>query len=156
MSIYHRITLALAIICLFGDIGLGAPYKGRYMWVKCNPDHKNANCVTQMGPLVPLSGQSSRLPPSAAKHIFPVSTEEATPETEEQSGEGSGNSDTFAPFISMDQQLMRDGPEQELNKNEEEGSTVESSGDIDYAKYVSTQKIDWLSKQDLKEEDIIA
>ncbi|XP_018952633.1 serglycin-like [Cyprinus carpio] len=156
MTFYHRITLALAIICVFGDSGLGVPAKGRYMWVKCNPDQKNANCVTQMGPLVPLSGQSSRLPPSAAKHIFPVSTEEATPETEEQSGEGSGNSDTFAPYIIMDQQLMRDGPEQVVNKNEEEGSTVESSGDIDYSEYVSTEKKYRLSEQDLKEENIIA
>ncbi|XP_016149632.1 serglycin-like [Sinocyclocheilus grahami] len=157
MRFYHRITLALAIICLFGDRGLGAPSKGRYMWVKCKPEDKYANCVTQKGPLVPLSGQSSRLPPSAAKHIFPVSTEEATPEMEEQSGEGSGNSDAFAPFISMDQKLMRDArsPEQEVNKNEEEGST-EFSGDIDYSEYVAPQKIDWLSKEDLKEENIIA
>ncbi|XP_059373577.1 serglycin-like [Carassius carassius] len=156
MGFYHRITLALAIICLFGDSGLGAPVTGRYMFVKCNPDLKNANCVTQVGPLVPLSGKSSRLPPSAAKHIFPVSTEEATPETEEQSGEGSGNSDTFSPFSSMDQRMMRDAPEQEGNKNEEEGSAVESSGDIYLSQYVSTQKTDWLSEQDLKEENIIA
>ncbi|XP_026103126.1 serglycin-like [Carassius auratus] len=161
MGFYHRITLALAIICLFVDSGLGAPLTGRYMFVKCNPDLKNANCVTQVGPLVPLSGKSSRLPPSAAKHIFPVSTEEATPETEEQSGEGSGNSDTFAPFRTMDQRMMRDAPvptrsQQEANKNEEEGSAVESSGDIYLSQYDSTRKTDWLSEQDLKEENIIA
>ncbi|KAG1950939.1 serglycin [Pimephales promelas] len=154
MRFYHRITLALAIICLFGDSGHGAPAKGRYMWLKCNPDDKNANCVTQKGPWVPLSGQSTRLPPSAAKHIVPV--EEVTPETEEQSGEGSGNSDTLAPFLNMDRQLMADGPEQELNNNEVEASTwMESSGDIDYANYVSPQKIDWLSSQDLKEDNIM-
>ena len=157
MGFYHRITLALAIICLFVDSGLGAPLTGRYMFVKCNPDLKNANCVTQVGPLVPLSGKSSRLPPSAAKHIFPVSKEEATPEMEEQSGEGSGNSDPFAPFISMHQKLTRKirSPEQEVNKNEEEGST-EFSGDIDYSEYITPQKVDWLSKEDLKEENIIA
>ncbi|CAM4726978.1 unnamed protein product [Leuciscus chuanchicus] len=155
MRFYYRITLALAIICLFGESGQGAPAKGRYMWVKCNPDDKNANCVTQMGPRVPLSGLSTRLPPFAAKHIVPV--EEATPDSEEQSGEGSGNSDTLAPFLNMDQQWMRDGPEQEVNKNEVEASTwMESSGDIDYTDYGSPQKIDWLSSQDLKEDDIIA
>lgn len=87
----------------------------------------------------------------------PVSTEEATPETEEQSGEGSGNSDTFAPFLNMNQQLMGDEPEQEVNKNEEEASTwMESSGDADYSDYASSEKIEWLSKQDLKEDNIIA
>lgn len=88
---------------------------------------------------------------------FPVSTEEATPDMEEQSGEGSGNSDAFAPFISMDQNLMRDtrSPEQEINKKEEEGST-EFSGDIDYSEYVVPQKTNWLSTEDLKEENIIA
>ncbi|KAK7140138.1 hypothetical protein R3I94_012672 [Phoxinus phoxinus] len=155
MTFYHRITLALAIICLFGDSGQGAPPKGRYMWLKCNPDDKNANCVTQKGPLVPLSGLSARLPPSAAKHIVPV--EEATPEIEEQSGEGSGNADTLAPFLNKDQQWVGDDPEQEVNKNEVEASTwMESSGDIDYADYVTPQKIHWLSSQDLKEDNIIA
>ncbi|KTG33261.1 hypothetical protein cypCar_00001561 [Cyprinus carpio] len=91
------------------------------------------------------------------KGRFPVSTEEATPEMEEQSGEGSGNSDPFAPFISMHQKLTRKirSPEQEVNKNEEEGST-EFSGDIDYSEYITPQKVDWLSKEDLKEENIIA
>ncbi len=76
---------------------------------------------------------------------------------EEQSGEGSGNSDAFAPFLSMDQNLMRDtrSPEQEVMTVEEEGST-DSSGDIDYSEYVAPQKIDWLSKEDLKEDNIIA
>ncbi|XP_043112182.1 serglycin [Puntigrus tetrazona] len=152
MRFYLIITLALATICLLGDGGLGAPTKARYMWVKCKPKDNKANCVRQTGPLVPLTGQSSRLPPSAAKHIFPVSTEEATPEMEEQSGEGSGNSDAFAPFISMDQKLMRDerSPEQEVNKNEEEGS-AEFSGD-----YAIPKETEWLSKEVLKEENIIA
>ncbi|XP_073691214.1 serglycin [Garra rufa] len=150
MRFYHKITLALAVICLFGDSGLGAPTEGRYMYVKCNPDDKNANCVTHKGPLVPLEGKSSRLPASAVKDIFPVTTEEAVPEMEEQSG--SGDSDTFAPFINTDE-LMRDAPEKEADKDEEEGSTVE---EIDYSENVSRQKIDWLSEKDLKEENIIA
>lgn len=86
---------------------------------------------------------------------FPVSTEEATPDMEEQSGEGSGNSDAFDPFISMDQKRDTRSPEQEVNKNEEEGST-EFSGDIDYSEYVVPQKTNWLSTEDLKEENIIA
>lgn len=52
---------------------------------------------------------------------------------------------------------MGDGPEQEVNNNEVEASTwMESSGDVDYANYVSPKKIDRLSSQDLKEDDIIA
>ncbi len=70
---------------------------------------------------------------------FPVSTEEATPDMEEQSGEGSGNSDAFAPFISMDQKRDTRSPEQEVNKNEEEGST-EFSGDIDYLNMLYLRK----------------
>ncbi|KAA0717905.1 ATP-dependent RNA helicase SUPV3L1, mitochondrial [Triplophysa tibetana] len=69
MHFYHRITLALAIICLFGHSGLGAPTTGRYTWVKCKPEDQNANCVTQMGPLVPLEGKSPQLPPSAVKDM---------------------------------------------------------------------------------------
>ncbi|XP_052007283.1 serglycin [Xyrauchen texanus] len=157
MRFYHIITLTLAIICLFGDSGLGAPSKGRYKWVKCRPGSKNANCETQMGPLVPLAGLKTRLPPSAVKYIDPIYTEEATPKMEEQSGEGSGNSDTFEGFLNGDQQLMRDGPEQEDNKNEEEGSTVveEASGDIDYSNYVFPEKIGLLSPKDLKDESMI-
>uniref|UniRef100_A0A8C2L7A9 Uncharacterized protein n=1 Tax=Cyprinus carpio TaxID=7962 RepID=A0A8C2L7A9_CYPCA len=48
------------------SLNTGVPFKGRYMRVKCKPDDKYANCVKEMGPLVPLSGQSSRLPPSEA------------------------------------------------------------------------------------------
>lgn len=149
MGFYHRITLALAIICLFAHSGLvstGAPTKGQYMWVKCKPDDKDANCITQKGPLVPLEGNSPRLPSSAAKEIFPVTTEEATPEMEEQSGEGSGNSDTGI--------FLSDGPQQEINKIEEEGST-EASGDIDYSNYVFPEKVDKLSEMDLKQENMI-
>ncbi|KAI7805286.1 serglycin [Triplophysa rosa] len=152
MQFYRRITLALAIICLFGHSGFvssGAPTKGRYTWVKCKPEDQNANCVTQMGPLVPLEGKSPRLPRSAVKDIFPVSTEEITPEMEEQSGEGSGNSDTMI--------FLRDGPEQELNTNEKETTTawIEASGDIDYSNFVFPEKIDELSEGDLKDENMI-
>lgn len=65
---------------------------------------------------------------------------------EEQSGEGSGNSDTRI--------FLSDGPQQEINKNEEEGST-EASGDIDYSNYVFPEKIDKLSEVDLKRENMI-
>ncbi|XP_067278086.1 serglycin [Pseudorasbora parva] len=148
MGFYHRITLALAIICLFGQSGQGAPPKGRYMWVKCHPDDKNANCLTQKGPWIDLAGQRARLHPSAAKHI--VSTEEVTPNVEEQSGEGSGNSGSLDPW-------MADGPVQEVYNNEEEASTwMESSGDVDYSEYVTPRKTAQLSTQDLKDDYIIA
>ncbi|NP_001165083.1 serglycin precursor [Danio rerio] len=158
MRFYHMITLALAIICLSGHSGLGAPAastKGNYMWVECKPDGKNANCLTKKGPLIPLDGQRTRLPPSAAKDIVAVSAEEATPDTEDLSGDGSGDSDNFPVLASKKQPWRRDAPEQDIFKNEEEGSTT-FSGDIDYSEYVSTQKVNWLSEEDLKEENIIA
>ncbi|XP_056616845.1 serglycin [Triplophysa dalaica] len=131
MHFYHRITLALAIICLFGHSGFGAPTKGRYTWVKCKPEDQNANCVTQMGPLVPLEGKSPRLPHSAVKDIFPVTKEETTPEMEELSGEGSGNPD--GPKVTW----------------------TEASGDIDYPSFVHPKKKDELSEGDLKDENMI-
>lgn len=50
----------------------GAPtasIKGNYMWVECKPDGMNANCLTKKGPSIPLDGQPTRLPPSAAKDM---------------------------------------------------------------------------------------
>lgn len=161
MRFYHIITLGLAIICLSGHSGLGAPtasIKGNYMWVECKPDGMNANCLTKKGPSIPLDGQPTRLPPSAAKDIVAVSAEEATPDMEDLSGDGSGDSDNFLALASKKQPWRRDAPEQDIVKNEEEGSTfgITSSGDIDYSEYVSTQKVNWLSEEDLKEENIIA
>lgn len=102
-----------------------------------------------MGPVVPLEGKSHRLPPSAVKEIFQVTTEEATSKMEEQSGEGSGNLDTRI--------VLRDGPEQEVNTNEEEGITaeIEASGELDYSNFVFPEEKNEISAADLKKENMI-
>uniref|UniRef100_A0A674EMW5 Serglycin-like n=1 Tax=Salmo trutta TaxID=8032 RepID=A0A674EMW5_SALTR len=95
-----KICLTLAVIFFLADNGHGAPAKGRYMWVKCNPDTKNANCATQRGPLMDLPGPPDRLPSIAVKDIVP---EEAGSEPEEQSGEGSATGILFTEQGSGDQ-----------------------------------------------------
>ncbi|NP_001290937.1 serglycin precursor [Esox lucius] len=87
-----KICLTLAVISTLTDNGLGAPTKGRYMWVNCRPDSKNANCQTQRGPLVELPGPPDRLPSTAVKDIV---QKETVSELEEQSGEGSAT----GPFL---------------------------------------------------------
>uniref|UniRef100_A0A8C4RI90 Uncharacterized protein n=1 Tax=Erpetoichthys calabaricus TaxID=27687 RepID=A0A8C4RI90_ERPCA len=44
-----------------------APAKGRFMWVRCKPDSKDANCIEQKGPWIdlPKSGVNRILPPNA-------------------------------------------------------------------------------------------
>lgn len=80
---------------------------------------------------------------------FPVTTEEATPEMEEQSGEGSGNLDTGI--------FLGDGPKQKVNTNEEEdiSAGIEASGEIDYSNFVFPEERNELSEADLKEEHMI-
>lgn len=79
---------------------------------------------------------------------FPVTTEETTPEMEEQSGEGSGNSDMM--------NFLRDGPEKELNTIEEEAtSDIEGSGDIDYSNFVYPEEKHELSAADLENENML-
>nr|ACI69135.1 Serglycin precursor [Salmo salar]ADM16087.1 Serglycin precursor [Salmo salar] len=90
-----KICLTLAVIFFLADNGHGAPAKGRYMWVKCNPDTNNANCATQRGPLMDLPGPPDRLPSIAVKDIVP---EEAV----------------FPPNINMDHALP---PAQELKED---------------------------------------
>ncbi|KAJ8013707.1 hypothetical protein DPEC_G00032580 [Dallia pectoralis] len=88
-----KICLALAVIFFLTENGFGAPTKGRYMWVKCRPDSKNANCKTQKGPLVDLPGISDRLQNTAVNDIVPTET---VSEPEEQSAEGSATELFFA------------------------------------------------------------
>ncbi|TRY90523.1 hypothetical protein DNTS_002652 [Danionella cerebrum] len=152
MRYLHIIPIALAILCLFGHSGLGAPALGRYMWLECNPSTSDANCVLKKGPLIPLNDQRSRLPPEAAKDIIAESSEEANVELQEQSGEASGDSDIFASvFSGKNHQKMT----KFLELNEEEGSTFEKSSD--YSEYVTVtpQKVA-LSKEDMTEDHILA
>ncbi|XP_041715021.1 serglycin [Coregonus clupeaformis] len=100
-----KIWLTLAVIFVLADNGHGAPAKGRYMWVKCRPEAKNANCETQRGPSMDLPGPPDRLPSFAVKEIVP---EEAGSEPEEQSGEGSATGILFTEQGSGDQLASAD------------------------------------------------
>ncbi|KAL0964681.1 hypothetical protein UPYG_G00327500 [Umbra pygmaea] len=95
-----NICLTVAVIFFLADNGLGAPTKGRYMWLKCRPDSTNANCVTQRGPTMRLPGPPDRLPPTAVKDIV---QKETVSESEEQSGEGSATEGFYADQGSGDQ-----------------------------------------------------
>ncbi|KAL6486919.1 hypothetical protein MHYP_G00035450 [Metynnis hypsauchen] len=147
-----RIVLAFLLVCLFEDNVLGAPAKGRYKWVSCKPGGGNPNCVQKQGPLIDLSGLSQRLPPSATKDIVPVESNEDTPETEteEQSGESSGDLDPF-DSATGGKNSMDDGPQVEEPVVEDEGS-----GEIDYSNYVSPERVEpKLSAEDLRQDNMI-
>lgn len=151
MRIYHRIALVLLLIFVFEDNVLGAPTKGRYMWVKCNPNDKDANCVQQQGPWIDLKGASQRLPPSAIKDIVSVENGEDAPETEteEQSGESSGDMELLGNPTDKKQGWMDDGPGIAAPQVEEPFLEEDASGEADY--YNEPK----LSPEDLKEDNVI-
>ncbi|KAM4602655.1 serglycin [Polymixia lowei] len=65
-----KIILSLAILCFALHNGLGAPTRGRYMFVRCNPTSKDANCLTHRSPKMELTPDlPTRLPASAAEYI---------------------------------------------------------------------------------------
>ncbi|XP_072533154.1 serglycin [Salminus brasiliensis] len=153
MRFYHRIALALLFIYTFEDNVLGAPTKGRYMWVNCKPNGSDANCVQHKGPWMDLPGPSQRLPPSATKDIVPVESSEDTPETEteEQSGESSGDLEP----LEKKEDWMDDGPVQVVPQVEEP-ILEEASGELDYTNYEFTNQMEpKLSAEDLREDNVI-
>ncbi|XP_017541607.2 serglycin [Pygocentrus nattereri] len=148
-----RIALAFLLVCLFEDNVLGAPTKGRYMWVNCRPDGDNPNCVQKQGPLIDLPGLSQRLPASATKDIVPVESSEDIPETEteEQSGESSGDLDPFDNVPGVDKNWIDDGPQVEAPVVEEE-----ASGETDYSSYISPGQVEpKLTAEDLRQDNMI-
>ncbi|KAG9275593.1 serglycin [Astyanax mexicanus] len=153
MRFYQRIAFVLLLVYLFEDNVLGAPAQGRYNWVTCKPDSKNANCIQKQGPLIDISGASQRLPPSATKDIVPVERDEDTPETEteEQSGESSGDLD----LAEKKQDWMDDGPVK-MVRQVEDPFLEEASGEVDIENFVFPERKEpKLSPEDLKEDNMI-
>ncbi|XP_028651803.1 serglycin [Erpetoichthys calabaricus] len=66
---FRSAVLALSFLFLvfLEHAAQGAPAKGRFMWVRCKPDSKDANCIEQKGPWIdlPKSGVNRILPPNA-------------------------------------------------------------------------------------------
>ncbi|CAL8243476.1 unnamed protein product [Lota lota] len=65
-----KIFLSLAVMCFAISSGMGAPSKGRYMFVTCHPWGNNSNCVTHRSPEMKLSADlPDKLPASVTQHI---------------------------------------------------------------------------------------
>ncbi|XP_030627746.1 serglycin [Chanos chanos] len=162
MGICYKICAVLAIICLLENHTLGAPTKGRYMWVKCKPEGKDPNCHTQKGPWMNLPGPQDRLPASATKTIVPVESSEVASEEVELSGDGSGGGSIIPvlPELGSGDQWMADTQDQVEYQAEVPVSAhlgEESSGDFDYSNYIFPEKVkaNGPSTEELKEENML-
>ncbi|XP_066535484.1 serglycin [Hoplias malabaricus] len=153
MRFCYRIALALVLVCLLEDNVLGKPTQGRYMWLKCKPNGLNSNCIENKGPLMNLPGPSQRLPPGATKNIVPVESGEDTQETEteEQSGESSGDMDLFNNSPDNND-WMNDAPLQMVDPIIEE----QGSGEDDYTNFVFPEGVEKkLPEEDLREDNVM-
>ncbi|KAI1896993.1 hypothetical protein AGOR_G00100630 [Albula goreensis] len=117
MGIFLNISVSLALLCLLGADTQGAPTKGRYMWVKCRPDGKNTNCVTEKGPVIKIPGRAHRLPPSAANEILKDQTED-----------GSGAGQVF-PDLGSGDLWVKDGRELGVFQPEEGSADLDGFPD---------------------------
>ncbi|XP_029901697.1 serglycin [Myripristis murdjan] len=89
MMLKMKLILSLSVFCLALNNGMGLP-TGRYMYVRCNPNGDQSNCITHRGPQMELNPDlPSRLPASAAEYIDgqPLEGEEEVPYGEEDKGE---------------------------------------------------------------------
>ncbi|KAJ8250442.1 hypothetical protein COCON_G00223640 [Conger conger] len=93
-----KILIAFLVFNLLGQDAEGAPAKGRYVWVRCRPDDRHANCLKEWGPWMNLPGPRDRLPPSAVQDIMKGSLD-----LDLQSADGSGASGLFMEFGSGEQ-----------------------------------------------------
>ncbi|TSK22585.1 Serglycin [Bagarius yarrelli] len=143
------ILSALILTYLLADNVLGAPQKGRYSWLKCNPDGQNANCIEKKGLSFNLFGKPQRISSRAVKDMDPVESSEESSETEE-SGDGSG--DIFNVLFPESRRVHDSGPEKSI-QNEPEGSGAELKYDNDIFPAFRNSK---LSDKDLREDNIIA
>ncbi|KAK2852429.1 hypothetical protein Q7C36_007630 [Tachysurus vachellii] len=117
MRFYHSFTLSsLILIYLLSYNVLEASTKGRYKFLKCKPDSKNANCMEMKGPVIDLHGKAPKISSRFLNGLYPDYTSEDSTETEE-SGDGSG--DLNLPDLSRKQ---RDSGAEEQIQNELEGS----------------------------------
>ncbi|KAK3554018.1 hypothetical protein QTP70_019133 [Hemibagrus guttatus] len=146
MRFYYSLTLsALILLYLISDNVLEASKKGkgRYVFVKCRPDSKNANCITKKGPRIDLHGKPHKISSRSINDIYPVESSEESYETEE-SGDGSGDFN----FPDLSRKQRDSGAEEEIQ-------TV-MEGSADYNNYISPslEKLR-LSAEDLREDNMI-
>ncbi|KAJ8364981.1 hypothetical protein SKAU_G00138120 [Synaphobranchus kaupii] len=140
MRILLNISLTLALLTLLGNTQ-GAPTKGRYMWVKCRPDSRNANCLTEKGPWIDLPKPNHL--PSAANKI-----------TKDQSDDGSGTGQPFTETGSGDQ-WEKDGSDLGVFQPEDVSTDLDVSPEHDYSDFVFPQKVNLPFNQELQEESLI-
>ncbi|XP_041922062.1 serglycin [Alosa pseudoharengus] len=130
----------LAVLCFIGESVLGAPTKGRYMWLRCRPDSKNPNCMEEKGPMINLDkypDTPKRLPSSAVQEILP---NETGLEPDEQSGDNTEAGKHIPDFLdrgSGDQLLM----DSLMQRQEESSGMEEGSSDFDYTNFVLPEKM---------------
>lgn len=128
----------LAVLCVIGESVLGAPTKGRYMWLRCRPDGKNSNCVQEKGPIINLDkfpDAPKKLPASAAQEILPKLTGEEPDEQSGDNAEAGKHIPAFADRGSGEDLLVMDSPAHAADAfmRQEEGSGMEfGSGYYDY------------------------
>ncbi|XP_062375458.1 serglycin [Sardina pilchardus] len=130
----------LAVFCFIGESVLGAPTKARYMWLKCRPDSKNANCLEEKGPMINLDkypDTPKRLPSSAVQELLP---NETGLEPDEQSGDNAEAGKHIPDFLDRGSgdQLLMDSP---MQRQEESSGMEEGSADYDYSNVVYPDKV---------------
>ncbi|XP_039593572.1 serglycin [Polypterus senegalus] len=149
---FRSAVLALSFLFLvfLEHAAQGAPAKGRFMWVRCRPDSKNANCIEQKGPWIDL-------PKSGVNRILPSSAEQVRVDNineEDLSGDFSGDfqaegkpePDSKAK-VDVAQLTLKEG-------EEEEGSALDSTSppdeaEVDYSLYSYPVRVP-AKQQDLK------
>ncbi|XP_058242594.1 serglycin isoform X2 [Hemibagrus wyckioides] len=140
MRFYYSLTLsALVLLYLISDNVLASKKdKGRYMFVKCSPDSKNANCLTKKGPWIDLQGKPHQISSKDINGIYPVQSSEESFE----SGDGSGD------FINLP----------DLNRKPRDGSAEEDTvleGSADYNYISPLLEKPKLTAEDLREDNVI-
>ncbi|ELK09583.1 serglycin [Pteropus alecto] len=136
----RRLVLALILILVLDSSVQGSPVRrARYQWVRCNPDSNSINCVDEKGPEFDLPpGESNRILSPRTDPFsmtIPQNLNDVFPLSEDYSGSGSGSDSgsgfsteteqeyqpadkddafyyNFRPLPSDDQDLGRDGPEE--------------------------------------------
>ncbi|XP_004470596.1 serglycin [Dasypus novemcinctus] len=95
-----RLVLALSLLLFWESSVQGYPMRrGRYQWVRCNPESNSANCIEEGGPMFDL-------PPGESNRILPPRTDpfsmtrfqnmrDTFPLSEDYSGSGSGSGSGF-------------------------------------------------------------
>ncbi|KAJ8384159.1 hypothetical protein AAFF_G00208610 [Aldrovandia affinis] len=130
MGLFLNISVTVALLSLLGSNTQGAPTKGRYMWVKCRPESKNANCVTEM-----------------ANEIANY-----------QSDDGSGNGQYF-PKLDSGDQWEKDGRALGVLLHEEGSADPNDAPENDYTDFVFPERVyhkdRLLSDQEFQEENLI-